>query len=387
MSEKIFKISGCAKLWAHQFINTTSKVGPCCNSEHTWKHVSIDEGILSDNHKNMRDKMRIGVWPEECHSCKQIEELHGTSIRTGANQHAHELGMSGNYWETEPDNVLDADIKFDNVCNFACRHCTTESSSKLVSEAELNSDLKKYSNYNLSSTNNFNADQKYKHVQKLIRNGLKRFKTTGGEPLAQRHFINLVNWCIEEDYAKDLELSFTTNLSKFPKVFQDKILQFKKLDIRVSIDGTGNVYNYIRHLGNWDVLCNNLQELSNLKETNKHIFVELDPTPMTYNILDYHNVHMLAFDLGFSAGNNLILKPDNNLLHIKFLPKHIIEEAASIQITPDARDYFDYISKNNYEHPTMQKKFKEYTLKLDSIRNQSYRDYLQPVLVDYIDSI
>ena len=53
--------------------------------------------------------------------------------------------------------------------------------------------------------------------------------------------------------AKNITLMITTNASKFVKRILDKLQHFKKVELTVSVDGHGAVYDYIRYSYTWDV--------------------------------------------------------------------------------------------------------------------------------------
>ena len=58
-----------------------------------------------------------------------------------------------------------------------------------------------------------------------------------------------------------MQLDITTNGTKFTNDFLDKILQFKQLRLRISVDGTKDVYEYIRYPFPWKVFNKSIENL------------------------------------------------------------------------------------------------------------------------------
>ena len=62
-------------------------------------------------------------------------------------------------------------------------------------------------------------DKKVTYVKKLITEGLELLKVTGGEPFACKYFMSVIEWAIEKDYAKNLEINLTTNGTKIDGIY------------------------------------------------------------------------------------------------------------------------------------------------------------------------
>ena len=63
------------------------------------------------------------------------------------------------------------------------------------------------------------------------------------------------------------QLMITTNASKFVKRILDKLQHFKKVELTVSVDGQGAVYDYIRYPYTWDQWKGRMNELFEFAET------------------------------------------------------------------------------------------------------------------------
>ena len=70
-----------------------------------------------------------------------------------------------------------------------------------------------------------------------------------------------MNKIIESNYAKEVELIFTTNATNINQKFIEKSKQFKSVSFNVSIDAVGELANYIRNPSDWKTIESNMQKL------------------------------------------------------------------------------------------------------------------------------
>jgi len=87
---------------------------------------------------------------------------------------------------------------------------------------------------------------------------------TGGEPIINDEHYKLLEG-IPESIKPNIKLRYATNIShiKFKKYDLIEIWnKFKHTNIKVSMDGIGDVYNYIRQDGDWDTVYNNMLALN-----------------------------------------------------------------------------------------------------------------------------
>tara|TARA_Y100000591_G_C21690506_1_gene622849 strand:+ start:16 stop:864 length:849 start_codon:yes stop_codon:yes gene_type:complete len=87
---------------------------------------------------------------------------------------------------------------------------------------------------------------------------VKRVFMTGGEPTIIKRNLDYIQKIIETGHSKNIELIFTTNATNVNKQFLKVIKDFGKVHFSVSIDGTGDLANYIRFPSNWNKIKENL---------------------------------------------------------------------------------------------------------------------------------
>ena len=139
--------------------------------------------------------------------------------------------------------------------------CSTHSSYKRVQDLDI---ITKY--------------QKDGHETRLLRphssltalmNGLNYgspnvLQFTGGEPIINDEHYKLLEG-IPDSVKANIKLRYATNIShiKFKKYDLVEIWsKFKHTNIKVSMDGVEDVYNYIRQDGDWDTVYENMLTLS-----------------------------------------------------------------------------------------------------------------------------
>ena len=194
----------------------------------------------------------------DCRTCTYTEKLGGTSPRMSANDYFVEyldvdiIAEVNSIIENDlnSESVYALDYYPSNYCNYACIMCSGGASSKRHTlEVRLGSDQKIYIN---------DVDQDFydrlKDVQIL--------NLTGGETILQKQAIQLIDYLIEQDMAKDIIVTLLTNASGFPEKVYDKFKQFKRVLYTISVDGLGSVIEYQRRGCKWPTVEENALRLS-----------------------------------------------------------------------------------------------------------------------------
>lgn len=316
------KNKACPLLWNHSYIGTTGQVKPCCRSQHehlsnSWNNAVFIDGVMSKAHIQARQIMRENKWPSACNICNIHEKKFGTSARLQFLE-TYDIDFSQ---EPTNNNIESIDVKFNNTCNLACVMCNSSSSSKI-------NDLVK-TNKNLCPTSmgrhldiDWQEDKKLAWCKQIISNGnLKLLKTTGGEPFAQKHFWQLIDWCIEKNYTK-FQINITTNGTKLNKKFLDKLVRFKKVQLCISCDGTKDVYNFIRQGTTWDQFTQNAKSIQSYVSKFHNIFLQpnLHCVLQAYNYYDIENLYDFAVAHNFKFTIDCFLNPLDSELSIESIP-------------------------------------------------------------------
>lgn len=197
------------------------------------------------------------------------------------------------------------DIRWSNLCNFACVYCTSVFSSRWAEE--------------LSVITNVPSDSQKEQFKNYIlqhAHNLKHVYLAGGEPLLMKENLELL-----AKLNPDVHLRINTNLSKVDTSVFEMVCNFKNVHWTVSVEAMEKEYEYIRYGGNWNEFLTNLSTIQQLG--HKISF------NMLWLILNYNSI----FDcveyfkaLGFHNNSFVIgalLTPE--YLNIRHLPDNVLE--------------------------------------------------------------
>lgn len=352
----------------HYVINPEGVIRPCCisnSSDDPSFNVTIDDGdpLNHPSFQKIRQELSKGQWPKICNQCKIKEDIGIKSHRQNIEDKFLPVDVHLKY----------LDVKFSNVCNLACIMCSPINSSLLEEDYSKNPELAPnfISNPLLKIKKNNNVVD---YVKKSIEQGLEILKVTGGEPFASIEFFEVIDFCIVNNYAKNIELKFTTNAVKINRYILDKILKFKNIDITVSVDGCNKIYDYIRYGANWKRTIENINTLKTITQ------LKFNTILTSYNVLNLNEledtfIENLYIDIG--------LKPFSSELNSGFLPYELKQIAIGRVQNSHVKQYLEksiYVESKCLE-------FKNTTLKYDKLRSRNYRDFLDPILINYLEKL
>lgn len=385
---------------------TSMKIAPCCESRNVDESFkSFNEYWESEYLKNIRQKMFNNEPHEICSRCVSLENAGGYSGRKNYNllySNIKKEIKSELHFSIEKGNdfneVLVFDYRGNNLCNLKCRMCHPSSSSEIAKEMSIYTneydefDLGDYHQYLFNKNKPFND-----FIDSVPMNNVFRVKILGGEPLIQEDFYYVLNKIIKNGSSNKTILSLTTNGTSFPKKFFDLTKEFKKVHIRISLDGTGDIHNYIRSKGNWGTIIKNLSILKDNKLDNFRIgFSYVLQLYNIFNIIDIlefiklHNNNKI-WEMGhffspieqdwlstrilFDSDREIIINQLENYKNKDLYMTSIINEILTIINNYDLNRTVDIDNLRN--------KFKKYTLMQDKIRktnlvkiNENFRKYL-----------
>lgn len=395
----------CPYLWKSQCILPDNKVTPCCHSSgnQEWNQIDYTQGITSAVYKQAREQLQKGEWPTVCSVCQNDEEKNIKSARQRSLEIFHN--------QTHNVELEYLDVKFNNMCNLSCRMCNPSSSSKLEnlyktkSREMLPSFLQNYYmvDFKTSTEEEF---KKLGYTKKCIENGLKHLKVTGGEPFASASFLEILNWCNENNYSDNLGLSIITNGTKYNKSLLNKLVKFKYVSVSVSLDGTENIYNYIRQGSNWDKLQKNLNLFDSFFNDKKdklrfhnntiHVAVVLQ----FFNLFDIGNIIAWCSKRGYRPKIDTNLKPIDSELSIKYLPwdlkKSAINDLEKLLHQYKNQEWYssqlekvlNFIKSTKKNHDSRKNlELKNTILKQDKLYKTNYKNYLDQRQIDFLKNV
>jgi len=243
----------CMMPWLHLHAFPDGRAYPCCFGLDQYPVGNLNKNSMEEvfNGKDMRE-MRLNMLSNtpsrQCGKCYDQEKSGFFSLRLSSNKHfGHNIGMIDN---TQSDGSADFvikywDIRFSNLCNFACRSCGTwfssnwyEDHKKLTGKPPEHSKIMRVGRTADDIWNQMLAQ--FDHVE--------QFYFAGGEPLIMEEHYKILK---ELDRRKmyHVRLIYNTNFSKLTFKDMDVLELWNKFDsvsVGASLDAMGPRAEFMR---------------------------------------------------------------------------------------------------------------------------------------------
>ena len=201
------------------------------------------------------------------------------------------------------------DIRWTNLCNFACVYCFPRFSSKWASELNIQQETPTEEQRGRFKDYIFDRSDQLKHVY-----------LAGGEPLLMKENVELLERLLTTN--PEVNLRINSNLSKTDTRVFDLVCQFKNVHWTVSLETIEAEYEYIRYGGSWTDFLDSLKIISN--QGHKVSF------NMLYFLLNYRSLFTCVEYLqGMGFHNNSfiiggIVTPE--YLNVRNLPDQLVND-------------------------------------------------------------
>lgn len=347
----------CPVPWMHTHITPQSERRLCCSSQEQarWQVRSMDRQVIpiaseyspltleehwnSDKMKDIRLRMLTGKDVPECNVCNNklanihtyrqyfLDDLFKDSISTIL-ENTDETGFT----TLKP---VSFDYRVSNLCNFKCRMCSEQSSSSWESEKKIHKIVHKREAWSLEENKqkieNFQQNVVEEELWAAAKEGrLEEIYWVGGEPLMYKIHWELMEYLVKTDQAKNIVVRYNTNLSRISwkgTNLVDLLPHFKRVTLQASMDGTGDIAEYVRTGLDWEEWLTNLKECLKLRDKLGMNSVVLDVTITMPGLFSMKSLMDLAVELNiqsyvktcFSSNAAATLSP-------MILPRHLLEE-------------------------------------------------------------
>jgi MoaA/NifB/PqqE/SkfB family radical SAM enzyme len=307
----------CPMPWKGLMYNFDGTVKNCIRSAGTigdLKEKNIEHILLDEVNQQTQNNMLNDLPGADCYTCYDIENgKQRLDIISDRIFYIREL-KDDPYSDYQLGNhdLKAIDVRWTNLCNFACVYCGSTFSSRWAKELGKQHDqpsveqLEQFKNYI------FDHASKLKHVY-----------LAGGEPLLMKHNQELLYLLKQKN--PDVNLRINTNLSKTNTKVFDTICEFPNVHWTVSVETMDQEFEYIRYGGKWQDFLDNLNKI---KETDHKISFNMLYFLLNYNSL-FDTVEYFQ-DLGFHNNSFIIgalLTP--LYLNIRHLPQHVLDSIKS----------------------------------------------------------
>lgn len=417
----------CMAPWTHTYISPQGERRMCCASreEHSFQKqyidatndekygnvkesktradefnpMSLEEHWNSPYMRDIRKKLMAGERISQCDVCND-DILSISSYRKWFTGVLFRDKIQQAFDSTDDDGyttmpTISFDYRYSNLCNFKCRMCGEQLSSSWEAE--------KKKHYMWSPENQpfmipdvktkmqkFQTEVAEPEFKKAISDGIvEEIYWVGGEPL----MYDMHWWAMEEmvanGSAKNCYLRYNSNLSRVEfngKNLYDYLPEFKDWLMCASIDGTGDIVEFIRKGIKWDVWLDNFKQGLKLPGGDRKMRLDITLTgPGMFAIKDLFD---LSLELGVGCETKIMFAFHPDIIFSPFAwPRHILDrhidellEYMEPRATGDQASIINTL-KEMKNRPTFAEQFpdtheeafqrgKGYQDKLDSIRDE-----------------
>lgn len=332
----------CALPWVNLSTDTDGSIRLCCISDTYIKkddgtkfnlgHDTVDDIINSTSYTKIRQDMIDGIPVAGCTKCYANEKNNGRSERQIHNKMwGFDIDFRKKYKQSVKKENIDntvqyIDLRFGNLCNLACRSCYGGASSQFNREVkellETQPSIIKFHEVFEEHNDWYNTDIFYENIISQMPN-LKQYYCVGGEPTLIDKNYEILQKLVDSGESKHITLVLNSNMTNTKKDFYVFFEHFKRVILIASIDGVGEMQEYLRYPSNWEKISNNLLKVVDMKLSNLLLFVS--PVIQKTNLSHLPKLFEYLEDINRKHSKPIIqIQPivlvDPNYLDMKYLP-------------------------------------------------------------------
>lgn len=392
----------CVLPYIYGYSNNTQGFSLCCEFDNQIKSENFKDIWNGFEYQNYRKSFNNRIIPKECNICVMDEQNGIESLRQSSNR---KYKTDAEYFYHNKTHNVTApkifDIRFSNYCNLECVMCGTKNSSAIVKRLHSYSQDNDISDLPLTLTNNENIDNKNKNTLEFLFNNINsiiELHFAGGEPFLMPEVKELLQYCVDKNVSEKIELRFTTNVTTVRSSWIDNILlKFKKIKINCSVDGTGEILEYIRYPSRWNVIKKNLLLFKKISTENKHFVFDIEMCLHSLNFKNFDSLLEFCYNNEIGINCSLVYRIgnfDSKILNYDVLDQtfrqntieQIEQKKYKFKNTNITQTLFDKLKNTPQRNLTNQEKtqLKEMIKYWDNHRTVKFND-LYPELLILID--
>jgi len=324
----------CPMPWSGLMYNFDGKVKNCIRSDDALgniKDAPIEDILLGAKNVSKQNNITHNQPALGCHTCYDLERG-----KDGFDIISDRIFYIREFKRTPPDtyrvnnfDLQTIDVRWTNLCNFACVYCSPEFSSKWANEL----------NVHPATPSDQQRDDFKQYLFDNAKN-LKHVYLAGGEPLLMKENLELL-----KELNPEVNLRINTNLSKVDTGVFDAICSFKNVHWTVSAETINEEFEYIRFGGSWIDFLDNLNTIRKLD--HKITF------NMLWFLLNYESVFdYVEYIKGLGFHNNsfvigALLNPD--YLNIRHLPENVLH-LLKTKLESKINEHPGYLLEDSYRN-------------------------------------
>ena len=344
----------CPMPFCHINIKQEGKVSACWRYPDRvgdYTEESIVEIWNSDRMKTLRKQLLNGEKPEGCRSCWDMEASDVKSTRQQTTEDYSKIttfekvvNSIDEDYAMPLSSLKSIEVRFDNICNLMCRHCSPDYSSvweiAVKRDERLNQKMIQLGTYRKQEDHVRLTDNVITEVGQVISPNLVELMIAGGEPLYHDKHYKFIESLLPN--ADKIMLSYNSNLTTLDykgNNILDLWKNFKRVLLRVSIDGDRDCYQYVRVHNDLDKVEQHIAQVIELPNTK----VNATCTTSLLNITRLTSIVEYYLSLGAYFHTSIVQYP--RALNPKLLPKELKDK-----ITTEWKMWVDNIDVNLAKH-------------------------------------
>ena len=351
----------CMAPWTHTYLSPQMERRLCCSSRESSANfkqyidtidpkghndklnlLTLDEHWNSEYMKSVRVKLMAGEEIPQCAVCnhkllnEQVYRQHFNWLYKNKMEEAYN---STDETGATTMKVESFDYRFSNLCNFSCRMCGDMLSSTWETENRKHG-KGDYEHYRIWGRKDIKEKLEKFHDQQIVKEFVEAVEEKritelywcGGEPLMWKIHWTAMERIKELGYAHKVLARYNSNMSRInfygKNLFDDILKHFPKFQICASIDGTGEVGEYIRtglKYSEW--LANMKYGLKFCDKNHDYKRMQLDLTITMPGLFDLENMVLLSNDLNIELLTKQVFNfSHDNAMAPLFMPYDIMCE-------------------------------------------------------------
>lgn len=413
----------CMAPWTHTYLSPQMERRLCCSSREDSKTFNqyidlnktsqpfspdtLEKHWNSEYLKKIRVDLMQGKEIPQCQVCNG-KLLSVATYRSHFNK-LYEEQIDEAFDSTRDDGhtnmkVTSWDYRFNNLCNFKCRMCGDMLSSSWEAENKETGDWNPENPAQMWMRKDIKAEIDKFHDQHIIKEfkdaveskSIKEIYWCGGEPLMWKIHWESMKRIIKLGYHDSVSIRYNSNMSRINfygmNLFDDILSKFKYWNILASIDGAGEVGEYVRTGLKWDEWVANMKYARKFMKNRRDLRIDLTMTmPGMVGLTDMIDAAE-DIDIDILAKRVFGFDP-TNLWSPMCIPRKILDRIVDDCLTENKKRFTKHIyfytalqdlkqkptydetySKNEYEDGL--RKGKQTVERLDRIRNTDIKKIL-----------
>lgn len=268
----------CVVPWRELYSTTLGTYRMCCVEDETESSLnnqtSITKGIEQHWNSDYMREYRLSFLANKQHSsckhCWRDEDNGKISLRQRRNKQylgadADDLEQWANHFRsiTNSDGSVTPDIQgvylsVGNACQLRCGHCNPAYSTNVAKEYQRLGWDHNFKTRRVILDDTFLGAGRQQAFDaeawpqiRSIAHKLRWIRCTGGEPTISRGLLEFMQWLDQQGLAQHIRFYSNTNAVSVSQDWIDAANRFKSVELKIGVDGTALIDNYVRYPTTW----------------------------------------------------------------------------------------------------------------------------------------